>query len=149
MNCDPMVSRSDLCGCFAGCCRVVFNKALALQEEQRKHKEKKSGYAELCKLLTAWRHAPETQWLAEAPVHPLQQALKDLERAWTNCFAGRAGGPRFKKRGHGDSFLYPDAKQIHLDEPNSRIFLPKLGWLRYRKSREIQGKIKNVTVSLS
>ena len=106
-------------------------------------------YAELCKLLTAWRHAPETLWLAEAPTHPLQQALKDLERAWTNSFAGRTKPPRFKKRGQGDSFRYPDAKQIHLDEPKSRIFLPKLGWLRYRKSREIQGKIKNVTVSLS
>ena len=134
---------------FAGCCRVVFNKALALQEEHRKNKEKMPGYAALCKLLTAWRHDPETQWLAEAPAQALQQALKDLERAWTNRFAGRAKLPRFKKRGQGDSFRYPDAKQIHLDEPNSRIFLPKLGWLRYRKSREIQGRIKNVTVSLS
>ena len=82
-------------------------------------------------------------------MHPLQQALKDLERAWTNCFAGRAALPRFRKRGCGDSFRYPDAKQIHLDEPKSRIFLPKLDWLRYRKSREIQGRVKNVTVSLS
>ena len=54
---------------FAGCCRAVFNKALALQEQHRKHKEKMPRYAELCKLLTAWRHAPETLWLAEAPTH--------------------------------------------------------------------------------
>ena len=82
------------------------------------------GYAALCKLLTAWRHTPETLWLAEAPAQALQQALKDLDRAWTNHFAGRADSPRFKKRGQGDSFRYPDAKQIHLDEANSRIFSP-------------------------
>ena len=134
---------------FAGCCRVVFNKALALQKEAHERGDKKPGHAALCKLLTGWRHAPETLWLAEAPTHPLQQALKDLERAWTNFFAGRAALPRFKKRGHGDSFRYPDAKQIRLDEPNSRLFLPKLGWLRYRKSREIQGTVKNVTVGAS
>ena len=79
----------------------------------------------------------------------MQQALKDLERAWTNCFARRTKPPRFKKRGSGNNLRYPDAKQIHLDEANSRIFLPKLGWLCYRKSREIQGKVKNVTVNLS
>ena len=134
---------------FAGCCRVVFNKALVRQKEARERGERKPGYADLCKLLTGWRHAPETLWLAEAPTHPLQQTLKDLERAWTNFFAGRAKLPRFKKRGHSDRFRYPDAKQIRLDEPNSRLFLPKLGWLRYRKSREIQGTLKNVTVSAS
>jgi len=40
------------------------------------------------------------------------------------------------------------AKQIKLDETNSRIFLPKLGWLRYRNSRNIQGELRNATVSL-
>ena len=92
---------------------MVFNKALALQEQHQKNKEKIPGYAALCKLLTAWRHAPETRWLAEAAMYPLQQALKkDLDRAWTNCFAGRTMPPRFKKLGRGDSFRYPDGKQI-------------------------------------
>jgi putative transposase len=44
---------------------------------------------------------------------------------------------------------YPDPKQIKLDQGNSRIFLPKLGWLRYRNSRDVPGVVKNVTVSLS
>ena len=46
-------------------------------------------------------------------------------------------------------FRYPDPKQIKLDQANSRIFLPKLGWLRYRNSREMLGAVKNVTVSQS
>ncbi len=49
----------------------------------------------------------------------------------------------------GDSFRYPDPKQIKLDQVNSRIFLPKLGWLRYRNSRDVLGEVRNVTVSQS
>jgi len=134
---------------FAGACRFVFNKALALQKERYEQGEKKLGYAGLCKLLTEWRNGADTPWLKDAPTHPLQQTLKDLERAYANFFAKRADFPRFKKKGQGDSFRYPDPKQIKLDQANGRLFLPKLGWLRYRKSRDVLGAVKNVTVSQS
>ncbi|WP_423380390.1 RNA-guided endonuclease InsQ/TnpB family protein [Burkholderia sp. LMG 32019] len=134
---------------FAGSCRFVFNKALALQQERYERGEKKLGYAGLCKLITEWRNSTETAWLADAPVHPLQQSLKDLERAYANFFAKRADFPRFKKKGRSASFRYPDPKQVELDQTSSRLFLPKLGWLRYRNSREVLGTVKNITVSLS
>jgi putative transposase len=134
---------------FAGSCRFVFNKALAVQTSRYEQGEQKLGYAGLCKLLTEWRNGPETPWLKDAPTHPLQQTLKDLERAYTNFFAKRAEIPRFKKKGQGDSFRYPDPKQIRLDQANSRIFLPKLGWLRYRNSRDVLGEVKQITVSAS
>jgi putative transposase len=134
---------------FAGACRFVFNKALALQKERHERGEKKLGYAGLCKMLTEWRNSTETPWLKDAPVHPLQQSLKDLERAYRNFFEKRAGFPRFKKKSVSDSFRFPDPKQIKLDQTNSRIFLPKIGWLRYRNSRDVLGTLKNVTVSHS
>ncbi|VDY05525.1 MULTISPECIES: RNA-guided endonuclease TnpB family protein [unclassified Thiomonas] len=134
---------------FAGSCRFVFNKALALQKERFDRGEKKLGYAGLCKLLTKWRDGVETPWLSDAPVHPLQQTLKDLERAYTNFFAKRAAFPRFKKKGQSESFRYPDPKQIKLDQGNNRLFLPKLGWLRVRFSRDVLGAVRNVTVSQS
>jgi putative transposase len=132
---------------FAGSCRFVFNKALALQKVRYERGEKRLGYAGLCKELTGWRNGAETPWLADAPIHPLQQTLKDLERAYSNFFAKRADFPRFKKKGGGDSLRYPDPKQIKLDQANNRIFLPKLGWLRYRNSRDVLGAVKNITVS--
>ncbi len=131
---------------FAGCRRFVYNKALALQNDRWDRNEKVIDYAGLCRILTDWRHEEETAFLAEAPTHPLQQGLKDLGRAFTNFFAGRAKYPRYRKKGRGDSFRYPDPKQIKLDQNNSRIFLPKLGWMRYRKSRELTGEIEQVTV---
>jgi len=137
----------DLRG-FAGSCRFVFNKALAMQQERHAAGEKKLGYAGLCKCLTEWRNGPETPWLADTPAQVLQQALKDLERAYTNFFAKRADFPRFKKKGRsGDSLRYP--QDFKLDQANSRLFLPKLGWVRYRNSRDVLGKVKNVTVSQS
>ncbi len=132
---------------FAGSCRFVYNTGLALQKARFDAGEKKLNYAELCKLLTQWRSETQTSWLKDAPTHPLQQALKDLERAYTNFFAKRADFPRFKKKGQHDSFRYPDPKQIKLDQVNSRLFLPKLGWLRYRNSRKVLGAVKNVTVT--
>jgi putative transposase len=133
---------------FAGARRFVYNKALALQIERREQGDKKLGYAALCALLTAWRNSAETPWLAESPIHTLQQGLKDLERAYQNFFEGRAEFPTFKKKGRGEGFRYPDPKQIKLDNANGRISLPKLGWLRYRKSRDVLGDVRNVTVSL-
>jgi putative transposase len=132
---------------YAGSCRFVYNKGLALQRARFDAGQKKLSYVGLCKLLTEWRNGPETAWLKEAPTHPLQQTLKDLERAYTNFFAKRADLPRFKKKGQHNSFRYPDPKQIKLDQGNSRLFLPKLGWLRYRNSRKVLGKVKSLTIS--
>ena len=131
---------------FAGSSRFVFNRALALQKARYEAGEKHLGYGGLCRELTAWRNDPDTAWLADAPVHTQQQAFKDLESAYKSFFAKRARYPRFKKKGQHDSFRYPDPKQIKLDQVHSRIFLPKLGWLRYRNSREVLGTLKSVTV---
>ena len=151
----PTGEQARLLRRFTGSCRVVFNEALRLQKARYERGEKKLGYAGLCKELTAWRNGAalpsgrSAPWLSEGPVHTQQQGLKDLERAYSNFFAKRADFPRFKKKGQSDSFRYPDPKQIRLDQANSRLFLPKLGWVRYRKSRNVLGTVKNVTVSQS
>ena len=130
---------------FAGSCRFVYNKALAMQKSLYEQGQQKQGYAGLCKSLVGWK--AETTWLTETPSQALQQTLKDLERAYSNFFAKRADFPRFKKKGMGDSFRYPQG--CKLDQPNSRVFLPKLGWIRYRNSRDVLGEVRNVTVSQS
>jgi putative transposase len=131
---------------FAGACRFVFNKALAWQNEQYAvDKAVKFSYTTLANQLPLWKQDPAIQWLKESPSQPLQQTLKDLERAYKNFFAKRADFPRFKKKGQSDSFRYPQG--CKLDQSNNRIFLPKLGWVRYRNSREALGTVKNVTVS--
>jgi putative transposase len=134
---------------FAGSCRFVYNKALAMQKENHEAGNKFIGYVAMAKHLTGWRNGTETPWLKDAPCHPLQHALKDLEKAYKNFFEKRADFPKFKRKGSADAFRYPDSKQIKLDQGNDRLFLPKLGWLRYRNSRDVLGEMRNVTVSQS
>jgi putative transposase len=133
---------------YAGACRFVYNKALALQKERYERGEKKLSYFQLSRLLTEWRNSEKLAWLAEAPYASLQHKLKDLEKAYTNFFAKRADFPQFKKKGRSrDSFRYPDPTKFKLDQDNSRIYLPKLGWIRYRNSRKVLGDLRNITVS--
>ncbi|EOT7867736.1 RNA-guided endonuclease InsQ/TnpB family protein [Escherichia coli] len=132
---------------FAGACRFVFNRALARQNENHEVGNKYIPYGKMASWLVEWKNATETQWLKDAQSQPLQQSLKDLERAYKNFFRKRAAFPRFKKRGQNDVFRYPQG--VKLDQENSRIFLPKLDWMRYRNSRQVTGVVKNVTVSQS
>jgi putative transposase len=76
----------------------------------------------------------------------LQQKLKDLDKALMDCFDKQQPNkkfPKLKKKGHGDSFRYPQGFQIN----GNNIFLPKIGWFKFRQSRKIVGLPKNMTVS--
>ena len=133
---------------FAGACRVVYNKALALQKETHEAGGKFIGKFAIGKHLTDWRNSSETPWLADAPRHALMMATQACDRAFQNFFAKRAEFPRFKRKGIGDGFTYPDKKQIKLDRENARVFLPKLGYIRLRKSRDVLGEVRSASVSL-
>ena len=130
---------------FAGNARKVWNLALDKQQQNHAAGEKFTHAFGMNNWLPAWK--TEYPYLAESPSQTLQQVMGDLARAYTNFFARRAAFPRFKKKGLSDSFRFPQG--FKLDQPNSRIFLPKLGWIRYRNSRDILGAAKNITVSTS
>ncbi len=129
---------------FAGCNRFVWNKALVLQKERLDSKQSCLSYNNLANMLPKWKQ--EHPFLLEAPSQTLQQTLKSLDKALKEAFdkTNPKRFPVFKKRGRSkDSFRYPQGFEIK----NSRIFLPKIGWIGFRKSRHINGAIKNVTVS--
>ena len=130
---------------FAGSCRFVYNKGLALNLERYEKKEQRLGYAGLCALLPNWKI--EHEFLSEVPAQALQQALKNLERAYTNFFQKRADFPKFKKKGQRESFRVPQGFEV--DNQNGRVKVPKMGWMRYRKSQEVLGEAKNITISES
>ncbi|MBT9170586.1 MAG: hypothetical protein DDT18_00929 [Actinobacteria bacterium] len=100
-------------------------------------------------MFLAWKHEEQTAFLREAPSQILQQSLKFLDKAIADAFDKKSpkGFPRFKKKGTSDSFRYPQGFKV--DQNNSRVFLPKIGWIRYRKSRSLTGELKNITVSRS
>ncbi|MBW9474764.1 transposase, partial [Escherichia coli] len=91
---------------------------LARQNENHEAGNKYIPYGKMASWLVEWKNATETQWLKDSPSQPLQQSLKDLERAYKNFFRKRAAFPRFKKRGQNDAFRYPQG--VKLDQENSR-----------------------------
>lgn len=138
-------STESLLGRIAGSNRFVWNKALALQKERLGKKEKRLSYGELCKELVRWKQEEGTAWLEEVPSQTLQQTLKNLSTALSEGLSPKSlkRFPKFKKKGVHDSFRYPQG--IKLD--GNCIFLPKVGWMKFFKSREVVGTLKNATVS--
>jgi putative transposase len=131
---------------IAGCCRFVFNGALAIQMRRRDLGVAPMDYAALNRQLTQWRRQPETIWLADVPLECLQQSLRNLERAFARYLRSQSQYPVYKRRGRSDSF-YHKSNEIRLDQTASRVHLPKLGWVRYRNSRAVLGRIASVTIS--
>lgn len=72
---------------FAGCCRFVYNKALALQKEHYDAGNKFISYVSMAAKLPIWKRDLQFSWLKSAPSQALQHALKDLDRAYHNFFA--------------------------------------------------------------
>ena len=129
---------------YAGNARKIWNLALNRQQELHTAGEKFTNSFAMNNWLPAWKQ--EFSYLCDSPSQTLQQVTKDLAAAYKNFFEKRADFPQFKKKGSSsDRFRFPQGFEI--DEANRRIRLPKLGWIRYRKSRGILGMAKNITVS--
>ncbi|EJJ48920.1 IS605 family transposase OrfB, partial [Klebsiella pneumoniae subsp. pneumoniae KPNIH6] len=52
---------------FAGACRFVFNRALALQNENHEAGNKYVSYTKMASWLIEWKSHPDTQWLKDTP----------------------------------------------------------------------------------
>jgi putative transposase len=132
---------------FAGCCRFVWNKALALQNDLFKNEDEKIlSKTKLLNIIPSWKQ--EFLFLKDSHSQILQQSLIDLDRAYQDFFRRLKNGenpgyPKFKRKFVHDSFRFPQGFKLR----GRHIYLPKLGWYRFYKSREIEGVPKNVTVS--
>lgn len=143
---------------IAGACRFVYNLALE-QREKFSRRGRAIGYVSQANDLPALKE--ELPWLKEIPAHCLQQALRDLDRAFVNFFEGRAGFPRYRRRGLCESFRFPDPKQFAVDHRAKlgnrslpALVAPKFGKtkrdsgaLAIRLHRPLRGRLKNLTIS--
>lgn len=96
----------------------------------------------LLRELTALKRKPETAWLREVDSQLLQQALFDLRRAYRNFFERRTGYPRFKSRKTDQQrFRIPQRVRVS----GSKVYVPKIGWVRARVSRPVPAGLKSAT----
>ncbi len=126
-----------------GHARYIWNWALDLRNTAYQETGEWFCQNKLNRRVTALKHETETAWLREADSQVLQAKIEDLERAYKNFFQKRAKFPRFKSKRDGQSIRYP--QRFKFDENSS--YLPKVGWVKTKFHRPLEGRPKNVTVS--
>lgn len=141
----PSNGQMELLHRFAGCCRWAWNQCLADQNAHYESTGEALGAIEWKRRLSPLKR--EHAWLGDCHSQPLQEKILDLGKAWKAFFRrkrGDEGPPQFKRKGEGESFRYTQGVEIE----GSRIRLPKIGWVRFRRSRDVQGRIKTANVRL-
>lgn len=127
-----------------GCSRFVFNRFLARWNETYKQTGKWLSYHSCAVQLTQLKK--ELPWLHDADSTALQSSLQNLSDAFTRFFKKQNEAPRFKcKKNKVQSYTTKHTnRNIRIN--GNQIKLPKLGWVKFAKSREVEGRILNVTV---
>jgi len=143
----PNEKQEQLMQRIFGCCRFVYNYYLALRTEKYEKEGVTFNYNACSADLTALKK--ELSWLCETDSTALQSSLKDLEAAYRNFFRGRKTGedigfPNFKSKRTARKSYISKAKIVVLD---GCVKLPKLGKVKCRVSRPVEGRILNATVS--
>lgn len=140
----PNREQQNLINQTLGCCRLIYNKGLAMRNEAFKNGSK-IGYPQTSLMLTKLKKCEDFAFLKVVDSIALQQSLRDLDRGFVNFFQKRAAHPTFKsKRNYHQSYrTVNQGDNIRIS--GKYIKLPKLGYVKIRQSMEV-GKINNVTV---
>lgn len=146
----PNACQRDQIARTFGCCRFVYNRALDVKKTAYAKTGKTVSWTELSQMLPVWKRDPETAWLAQADSMALQQSIRNLDHAYKNFFrrvrkGEKPGFSKFKSRRHSrQSYRTNGGKVIDCNH----IVLPKLGTVRAKVSRPLQGRILSITISL-
>lgn len=147
----PTAEQAERLAQFAGTTRYVYNLALEQRETfWRQYRAATGGqlnFVSQGQQVTALRR--EVDWIAATPSSALTQALRDLDRAFSNFFSRRASYPTPRCKGVNDSFRI-QAKYCVFRAINGRwasVRIPNLGWVKLRYSRPLVGKWVNLTVN--
>lgn len=127
-----------------GCSRFVFNHFLAKWNETYQETGKGLTYNSCSHQLTQLKK--ELVWLKEVDSIALQTSLKNLADAYSRFFKKQNDRPRFKSKKNPVQSYTTKYTNGNIAIIGNKIKLPKLGWVRFAKSREVEGRIINVTI---
>ncbi|GAA0347125.1 IS200/IS605 family element RNA-guided endonuclease TnpB [Oceanobacillus oncorhynchi subsp. oncorhynchi] len=127
-----------------GCSRFVFNHFLAKWSDAYKETGKGLNYNSCSAQLTQLKK--ELLWLKEVDSTSLQSSLKNLADSYSHFFKKQNKAPRFKsKRNKVQSYTTKHTRG-NISIVGNKIKLPKLGLVKFAKSREVEGRILNATI---
>jgi putative transposase len=127
-----------------GCCRFVFNHFLAKWDNTYKEAGKGLTYNSCSAQLTQLKK--ELTWLKEVDSIALQSSLKNLADAYSRFFKKQNDKPRFKSKKNPIQSYTTKYTNGNIAINGNKIKLPKLGWIRFAKSHEVEGRILNATI---
>lgn len=143
-RCYPTPEQQQALSRTFGCCRYVYNWALA--ERSRAFKEgQRMSYADSDRAMTVLKRQPETAWLNEVSSVPLQQALRQLQTAFSNFFAKRTRYPSFRCKGQNDTAAYT-LSAFKLDRKNRTLSFAKIGRMKVRWDRPVPSAPTTATI---
>lgn len=133
-----------------GCTRFVFNRYLAKRIEAYKFNKQTINYNACSADLTVLKK--ELVWLKEVDAVALQSSLKDLDFAYQNFFrrvkkGEKPGFPRFKSKRNNRKSYKTKQNGNTIQISDKHIKLPKLGLVKCKVSKQVEGRILSVTVS--
>ncbi len=129
-----------------GCSRFVFNHFLSLWNDTYKETGKGLTYNTCSSQLTELKKQEETIWLQEIDSVSLQSSLKNLSDSFTRFFKKQNDAPRFKSKNNKVQSYTTKHTNGNIAIVDNKIKLPKLGLVRFAKSREVEGRILNATI---
>jgi len=87
----------------AGCARFAWNRGLSEKKRLWEEEKRSTNAIEQHRMLNRLKKT-DFPWMCEVSKCAPQEALRDLDRTFKNCFEGRADFPKHKKKGIRDSF---------------------------------------------
>ena len=133
-----------------GCCRFVYNYYLAKRISAYKTDKTTLNYNACSADMTALKKS--LPWLAGVDSTALQSSLRDLDTAYKNFFRslkgnGRYGCPCFKSKRDLHRSYKSRCANASIKVLDGVVQLPKLGRVKCRISRKVEGRILSATVS--
>jgi len=124
-----------------GCCRFVYNHFLSRRKEVYENENKTLNYNSCSGELTKLKK--ELTWLKEVDSTALQTSLKNLDSAFQKFLKENAGYPKYKsKKNPVQSYT----SKMNIRVESNKIQLPKLGLVKFAKSRDVEGRIIKATI---
>src|SRR5699024_8368315 len=127
-----------------GCSRFVFNHFLAKWQDAYQETGKGLTYTTCSSQLTQLKK--ELEWLKEVDSIALQSSLKNLADAYSRFFKKQNKAPRFKSKKNKVQSYVTKHVNGNIAIVGNKIKLPKLGLVKFAKSREVEGRILNATI---
>ena len=137
----PNLDQRIMCAKTFGSSRAIWNMMLA---------DKIKYYEETGQTLknTPAQYKKEFPWLKEVDSLALANVQLNLQKAYKSFFNSGFGFPKFKKKRYRQSYKTNNQKgSIALE--NGAIKLPKIGWVKVKDHRRINGIIKSATISMT